>query len=168
MDPRKLPPEEALDLFLSDAREGMSDTWLAAQADVSIKQVEQWRKKRGLEPDQTEPSVSALLGLMPSFDPVKHPVDRPEGWDTPRYLLRQALDYTTMARALYQLVLHGLFTEAEAAKAFGFRPEDVAQALGLWRRRLSEKGQQCLGCNALVDPTYGQFCSRRCHDQAVR
>jgi hypothetical protein len=165
-----LGPEEALDALLDEALAGASDHWLAQQADVSLRQVALWRKKRGLVSDKKPgPELaSALQGLAPDYDGEAHTTSADLDFETPSYLLRTALDYTQYARACCALTTVAMFSIQQVASATGTNVRDVETALAIWRRHLSSSGRRCLGCAVLLDHRFTEFCSRRCHDHAVR
>lgn len=164
---KHLPPDQALDLLEEEARAGASDQWLAAQADVSLRQVSQWRKKKGLSSDQgpVMETLTALRGLAQNYEPKTHATTI--AWTEPSYVLREPLDYTQFARACFTLEVLVGFSRAHVAHALGVRVHDIERAIALWRRHLQEHGKKCLGCDALIDDRFGGFCSRRCHDAAV-
>lgn len=164
-DPRKLAPHEALDCYLQEARDGASDAWLAERADVSIRQVRLWKAERHIEsPGTGEPS--ALQGLARDYLPHQHPVASQLDWDSPRFVLREPLDYTLYSRACATL-RHERFTVIQISRATGTRVEDVELALELWQRHLDRRGVHCEGCDALVDARFGPFCSKACHDRIL-
>lgn len=168
--PSDLTPDEALDSLLAEAKAGASDEWLANQADVSIRQVQLWKKRRGVSSDKgpIQEAVSALQGLAQAYEPSLHKTGEAFDWETPEFLLRRPLDYTQYARACFTLSTIAMFTNRQISRATGTRERDVEQAIALWRRHLSGHGRRCLGCEAIVDPRYTEFCSRSCHDRTVR
>lgn len=111
--------------------------------------------------------ISALKGLLQSYEPQKHSVHPQAAWETPRYVLRAPLRYTLLARALHQLLVTDFWTTEDLAEAFGLRLSDVEAAVRVFRRRLEQLGHLCRGgCGAPVDPAFGEYCSRRCHASA--
>lgn len=164
----KPPPDEALDALIEEARSGVSDDWLAEQADVSIRQVHLWKKKRGIsDKGSVIETLSALQGLAQQYNPQLHQTSEAFDWETPEFVIRRHLDYTQFARACFALLSTALFTTRQIARAIGTRERDVELAIKLWRRHLSGHGRRCLQCQALVDPKYQEFCSRTCHDHAI-
>lgn len=168
MDPKDLTPDQALDSLLAEAKAGASDQYLATKADVSLRQVQLWRKRRGIPSDKgpVQEAVSALQGLASAYEPTAHRTSEAFDWETPEFLLRRPLDYTSFARACFTLHTVASFTTRQISRATGTRQRDVEQALDLWRRHLSGHGVRCLGCAVILDPRYGEFCSRSCHDNA--
>lgn len=163
-------PDEALDTLRSEAEAGAPEAWLAEQADVSVRAVRAWKKRRGLpisEQGVVAENVAALQGLAPFYDPRQHRTVGAPDFDTPEFVLRLPLDYTQYARACHTLEL-ARFSVAQIASGTGTKPKDVEVALAMWRRHLSSKGQRCLGCNLLLDHRFSEFCSRTCYDAAIR
>lgn len=166
MNAKILPPQDALDSLLDEARAGMSDAELAEKADVSLRQVKAWRKKRGLPIDKAVSTRTALRGLSAHYEPTAHTTTSGIEFECPEFVIREPLDYTAYARACALLFDQAFMSEAQIATATGTRTKDVETALAMWRRHLSMHGVKCLGCNRIVDPRFGSVCSRSCHDQA--
>lgn len=167
--PEELTPYEALDRFAEEAKAGADDAWLAKKAFVSVRQVQSWKRARGLSGKApVREAVEALQGLARAYEPAAHQTGQALDWETPEFVLRQALDYTQYARAVFSLITTARFTPRQVARATGTRESDVDQALQLWRRHLSTNGRRCLGCPTLVDPRFAEFCSRSCHDRATK
>jgi hypothetical protein len=163
-------PTQALDALADEARAGKSDAWLAARADLSVRQVQAWRKDRGIKPVRgaVETQVNALQGLAKGYDPKHHRTAEHLDFASPAYVIRHPLDYTGYARGCFALLTVSSFSTREIASATGTRERDVELALSAWRRHLSRKGRRCLGCDVLLDPRFGEFCSRSCRDRAIR
>jgi len=163
-------PDQALDLWISEARRGRDDRWLAEHAGVTKQQVQAWRKKRGLgsSAKPVHDQIEALRGLTGRFDPAAHRVASTVDFETPTYVIRNELDYTQFARAVFSLLAVCEFTPEQISGALGMSLADVNKAVLIWRRHLSRHGRTCLGCNVLLDRRFGEFCSRSCHDHAIR
>lgn len=169
-DPKELGPYEALEALREHAEAGRSNAWLAKKADVSIRQVEIWRKRVGLDPPRgpVREQAQALRGLVAKYDPARHRTEAHLDFESPVFVLREALDYTEYARACFALQTVARFSTAQIARATGTRASDVDLALQAWRRHLSKKGRRCLGCDTLLDPRFGEFCSRTCYDHQAK
>lgn len=167
IDPKKLKPGDALDCFLDEATAGASDAWLAEQADVSLTQVRRWREQRGLVADKgtLQRGLAALQGLSPTYEPEVHRLDSSVVFESPEYLIREALDYSSFAHACYALHRESMMSAGQVASALGVRRVDAELAIVIWKRHLSQHGVKCLGCDQYVDQRYGNFCSRTCHDR---
>lgn len=164
----KPDPNQALDLWITEARRGRDNRWLAEHAGVSQQQVVAWKKKRGLgSAKPVHEQIESLKGLAGHFDPAAHRVASTIDFETPKYVLRDALDYTQFARAVFSLLVVCEFNVEQISAALGMSQADVNRAVLIWRRHLSQRGRTCLGCKVLLDARFGPFCSRSCHDQAV-
>jgi hypothetical protein len=171
MSENRVDPDRALDLWLSEAQRGRDDDWLARHAGVSVRQVRAWRKRRKIDAPSTQPVVdtlNALRGLTGRFDPAFHRAADTVDFETPQYVIRESLDYTQFARAVFTLTAVCAFTPEQVAGALGVRLDDVSRALLIWRRHLSRHGRTCLGCDVLLDRRFGEFCSRSCRETAHR
>lgn len=146
----------------------MTDDELAARADVTVRQVQLWKKKRGLtDKSALQESIGALRGLA-DYEPKTHLTAEHLNWDTPTFVLRVPLDYTQYARACFTLQTTASFTTKQIAHATGTKTHDVELALEAWRRHLTARGKRCLGCATLLDHRFTEFCSRTCHDYATK
>jgi hypothetical protein len=168
-NPRELGPDQALDALLDEAKAGASDQWLADKADVSVRQVQLWRKARGLSVDKgpVQQAIGALQGLSQGYEPSVHMTSTTVDFDTPQFVLREPLDYTQYARLCHTLRDSYAFTLKQIAHGTGTRINDVEKAIELWVRWLGTQGAKCLGCDALVDPRFQKECSRSCYDRAI-
>lgn len=167
MGNRNRDPERALDAVY-DAASQLSDDELAARADVTVRQVQIWKKKRGLsDKSALQESIGALRGLT-DYEPKAHVTTEHLDWETPTFLLRVPLDYTQYARACFALQTTVSFTLKQIAHATGTKPRDVELAIEIWRRHLTARGKRCLGCATLLDHRFTEFCSRSCHDYATK
>ncbi len=169
VDPKKLSPIDALDCFLDAARQGAEESWLAEQADVSVRQVRQWKKMRGFDLDNrtTARGVQALVTLSSTYEPSAHHTAADLAFEVPEFVVREPLQYSAFARACFHLYHEAMLSPGQVAQAMGVRVSDVDLALLSWRRHLRELSQKCLGCDTLLDPRFGSFCSRSCHDQHI-
>lgn len=169
-DPKELGPYEALDALREHAEAGRSDAWLAKKADVSLRQVQIWKKRNGFDAPRgpVQEQAQALQGLVKGYDPARHRTAEHLDFESPVFVLRQALDYTQYARACFTLQTTARFSTAQIARATGTKERDVDLALQAWRRHLSRKGRRCLGCDVLLDTRFGEFCSRTCYDQQAK
>jgi hypothetical protein len=146
--PRGQKPEEALEAFLDDARAGCSDQWLAEQTDLSVRQVQLWRKSRGLSSDKgpIQQTVDALSGLTVSYEPAQHMSESSILFEGPKYVMREALDYTQYARMCFVLTESYAFSLRQICHATGTRIGDVNPASKMARRHLGLHGRAVLGC----------------------
>jgi hypothetical protein len=169
-DPRAMQPDKALDALLQDALDGASEQWLAERADVSVQQVRLWKKNRGLSSDkkQMHESLAAIQGLVVDYQPARHMVENTIDFAGPRYVTRQALDYTQFSRMCHVLLESYAFSLRQIAHALGVSRVDVETATALYKRWLKTHGTKCLGCDLLIDVRFSKFCSRTCHDRAKR
>jgi hypothetical protein len=163
MEPDAKSPEQVLDQFLAEARMGATNEWLAQKTGVSLRFIEHWRRRRDLPLNQPE-TLSALIGLIAAYDPQQHRTSTDLDWETPAFLLRQPIQYTMFAKTVFDLTTLTELGPELLSQALGVRTKDIEHAVMLWRRHLSQSGRKCLGCDALVDPRFGAFCSRSCHD----
>jgi hypothetical protein len=158
-----------LDAWHEEAVAGMPDESLARAANVSMTAVLEWRKvrkivrKKGWE-RRRETEVWAIDAFGDGYvSEIQAAQSRVKGqWDLPEYVLRRALDYDEMSRALFFLH-HEQGTGIDTlAKAFGLRERDVEMAIAVETAHLHEHGAPCVVCGRVCDPAYGDTCSTRC------
>lgn len=155
-----------LDELEDEARAGASDAYLARAAGTSVENVRSWRKTKKIRRSSKKEeiiSTLAALDLGEGYSPKLHVVDTSIAggtWEPPEYVLRDALDYTTMARLVYDLVVDGEDVSALAA-GLGFRPRDIALAYETYERHLlGPSGRKCERCGRSYDRAFGE--ERRC------
>lgn len=153
-----------LDELRAEALAGASNEALARAAGVPATMVQEWRRARGIRRNTRKDRVlaDAALALDPTgtnSDTPLHDVDEnslPGGaWEVPQFLLREMINYTGLARLVYELRSSGETIES-VASAFGFRTRDVILADDVWRRHLRRNGVVCSKCSRVFDPRYGK------------
>ena len=162
---------EALDIYFDHAVAGAPDQWIAEQCSVPPSAVRSWRAHRGIKKASGMATASegqrfALTGLSASFEPELHTTGNALNgtWEIPEFVLRVPLNYTAFCRFVYGChdALGASITELAAG--FGVRDQDILDAVKVWKRHLRAKGAKCAGCATYIDPSFGEFCCRRCND----
>lgn len=171
---RRVDMEEAcelLDPYIRHAEAGASDRWLAVQTQLPQTTVASWRRHRGVDRRSYEREhglARSRLGALDLFrddDSEDFGIQLAEAspvlgqWRPPDIMLRQPLDYDSLARFLHFLNAELPASPAQLATAFGFQKQDIEMAIELHRRRLQEIGRLCKRCGV---PTEDKYCSARC------
>lgn len=161
-----------LDGWYEEAVAGMPDEALARAANVSVTAVLEWRKTRGIKRKKgwerrREADAWAVDafgdGYVPEIQAIQSQLKGQ--WDLPEYVLRTALDYDQLARALFFLHFEQGTAPDALAKAFGLRERDVEMAIAVETAHLQRVGVPCAVCARVCDPAYGKYCSTRCRSE---
>jgi hypothetical protein len=163
---------DKLDPFLDEARAGAKPSWLAEISGVNVRFVYGWLRYHKITYDRTSTAkaiekADALQGLVANYEPQMHRVDGSLDWDAPEYVIREPLNYTQFSRACYHMLVSLEMTVDQLASGLGVRPQDVRSAVEVWKKHLRSKGTKCLVCDTIIDTRFGEFCSRRCKDEAL-
>jgi len=161
-----------LDAWHEEAVAGMPDESLARAANVSMTAVLEWRKARKIKRKKgwerrREAEVWAVDAFGDGFVPdVQATSSQLKGqWDLPEYVLRTALNYDELCRALFFLHFEQGTTPDALARAFGLRDRDVEMAIAVETAHLQRVGVPCHVCGRVCDPAYGKWCSTRCRQE---
>lgn len=156
-----------LDQWTDEAKAGASDAWLAERAETSMSIVSKWRQERGLQRALVQQDqLQALQNLAATYDPSMHAVGSVfDGkWNPPEYLIRHPLNYTVLCRIVHHAT-HDIGLEPSVvAEGLGLREQDVQRAASAWIAHLRRRGRKCEGCNTIVDPKNGLYCTKRCEN----
>jgi len=160
-----------LDGWYEEAVAGMPDRALARAANVSLSSVLEWRKVRGIKRsngwDKKRDAEWAIDAFGDGYTPaVQEAESKLKGqWDLPEYVLRTALDYDQLTRALFFLHYEQGTAIDALARAFGLRERDVEMAIEVEKAHLKRVGVPCETCGRVCDPAYGKYCSVRCRSE---
>lgn len=159
----------ALDVYTDEAQAGASDSWLAERAETSMGIVTKWRTARAIPKAlvQQDP-LRSIQNLAMSYDPAMHTVGSvfDGNWTAPTYVIRKPLNYSVLCRIIHHATHEVGLDPATVADGLGLREQDVQRAASAWIAHLRRKGRKCKGCETVVDPKNGPFCTKRCHDVA--
>jgi hypothetical protein len=160
----------ALDKLTREAVAGMPDAALARAAHVSLTAVLEWRKERNITRrkgwlGRRDAEVYAIDAYGTGYINEIQAIESLKGqWDLPQYVLREALDYDLLSRAILFLRTDLSMTPAQIAKALGLRETDVEMASAVEVAHLERVGRACATCGRVCDPAYGPFCTTRCRE----
>lgn len=158
-----------LDQYSEEAQAGATDEWLHSMTEVPHPVISRWRIARGLKRIAVAPeTITAIQNLAQTYAPSMHTVGSAfQGqWQPPQYVLRKPLNYTLLCRSIHHLLYDVGFSVEQASEALGIRESDVALASQAWVAYLKRRGRKCSGCEAIVDPQNGPYCTKRCEDDA--